>query len=60
MSSDYSRLLDATIQHLQGLKERGVRFVNVSPATLAALTPPGRAGSRRAQPQPCAGRAQGS
>jgi DNA polymerase len=37
MSTDYHDLLDATIQHLQGLKARGVRFVHVSPQTLAAL-----------------------
>jgi DNA polymerase len=40
MSSAYEQLLDATIQHLQGLKEQGVRQVNVTPETLAALTQP--------------------
>lgn len=37
MSTDYAHLLDATIQHLQDLKARGVRFVHVSPQTLGAL-----------------------
>ena len=35
----YQELLDATIQHQQGLKARGVRFVAVSPETLAGLAP---------------------
>jgi uracil-DNA glycosylase family 4 len=33
----YSQLLDATISHLESLKNRGVRFVSVSPENLAAL-----------------------
>lgn len=37
MSDAYTQLLDATIQHLQGLKARGVRFVDVSPEKLADL-----------------------
>jgi DNA polymerase len=37
MSDAYYQLLDATIQHLQDLKSRGVRFVAVSSQTLAAL-----------------------
>src|SRR5581483_10653209 len=37
MSDAYTQLLDATIQHLQGLKDRGVRFVAVSPENLANL-----------------------
>ena len=36
----YDQLLDAAIQHLQDLKSRGVRFVEVTPATLAALGQP--------------------
>ena len=40
MSDDYNQLLDATIQHLQGLKSRGARFVTVSPEHLAALDSP--------------------
>jgi DNA polymerase len=40
MSDAYARLLDATIQHLQDLKARGVRFVSASPETLARLTQP--------------------
>jgi len=30
MAEPYTELLDATIRHLEGLKERGVRFVSVS------------------------------
>src|SRR6266404_3059364 len=37
MAEPYTELLDATIRHLEGLKERGVRFVTVSPENLAAL-----------------------
>ena len=37
MPDEYSQLLDATIHHLESLKERGVRFVSVSPENLAAL-----------------------
>src|SRR5260221_6229820 len=37
MAEPYTELLDATIRHLEGLKERGVRFVSVSPENLAAL-----------------------
>jgi uracil-DNA glycosylase family 4 len=34
----YTQLLDATISHLESLKNRGTRFVSVSPENLAALT----------------------
>jgi DNA polymerase len=37
MSDTYEQLLDATIQHLQELQGRGVRFVSVSPESLAGL-----------------------
>ena len=40
MSGAYDELLDATIQHLEGLKSRGVRNVSVSAETLRALTQP--------------------
>jgi uracil-DNA glycosylase family 4 len=40
MSGAYDELLDATIQHLEGLKSRGVRHVAVSPETLRALAQP--------------------
>ncbi|HUA69196.1 MAG TPA: uracil-DNA glycosylase family protein [Candidatus Saccharimonadales bacterium] len=40
MSDAYGQLLDATIQHLEDLKSRGVRHVAVSPETLAALAQP--------------------
>jgi uracil-DNA glycosylase family 4 len=33
----YTQLLDATISHLESLKNRGVRFVSVSPENLTAL-----------------------
>jgi DNA polymerase len=37
MCDAYQRLLDAAIQHLRQLSAQGVRFVSVSPETLAAL-----------------------
>jgi DNA polymerase len=37
MSEAYPRLLDATIRHLQELKNQGVRFLPVRPETIAAL-----------------------
>ena len=40
MSADYNELLDATIQHLEGLKARGVRHIAVTPETLRALAQP--------------------
>ena len=40
MSDDYGQLLDATIQHLEDLKSRGVRNVDVTPETLRALAQP--------------------
>ena len=42
MSSTYHQLLDATIQHLEDLKSRGVRHVAVAPETLRALARPER------------------
>ncbi|HSY16926.1 MAG TPA: uracil-DNA glycosylase [Candidatus Acidoferrales bacterium] len=53
MSADYNQLLDATIQHLEGLKSRGVRHVAVTPETLRALAQPARpaaAGFKAAAP----------
>ena len=38
MSSDYGQLLDATIQHLEGLKSHGTRYVEVSTETLRSLS----------------------
>jgi uracil-DNA glycosylase len=52
MPDAYHQLLDAAIQHLQGLKERGVQFVPVSPETLAALNAPQRTASARAPSAP--------
>jgi uracil-DNA glycosylase family 4 len=40
MSDAYGQLLDATIQHLEDLKSRGVRHVAVAPETLRALAQP--------------------
>jgi uracil-DNA glycosylase family 4 len=40
MADAYEQLLDATIQHLEDLKSRGVRHVAVSPETLASLAKP--------------------
>lgn len=40
MATDYEQLLNATIQHLEGLKSGGVRHVAVSPETLWALAQP--------------------
>jgi uracil-DNA glycosylase len=40
MSDAYGQLLDATIQHLEDLKSRGVRHVAVTPETLRALAQP--------------------
>jgi len=40
MPDDYGQLLDATIQHLEDLKSRGVRNVDVAPETLRALAQP--------------------
>jgi DNA polymerase len=40
MADAYQQLLEATIQHLENLKAGGVRFVALSPQTLAALSAP--------------------
>jgi DNA polymerase len=40
MPDAYGQLLDATIQHLEGLKSCGVRHIAVSPETLRALAQP--------------------
>jgi DNA polymerase len=40
MSSDYGQLLDATIHHLEDLKSRGTRYVEVSTETLRSLSQP--------------------
>ena len=46
MPEPYDNLLEATIQHLHGLKARGVRYVEVSPESLARLKrAPGGSGS---------------
>lgn len=54
MSGAYDELLHATIQHLEGLKSRGVRHVAVAPETLRALAQPAKPQlvSTRFQSQP--------
>jgi DNA polymerase len=42
MSAAYHELLDATIQHLEGLKARGVRHIAVAPETLRAFAQPAK------------------
>src|SRR5262249_53869604 len=37
LMTGYEELLEATIQHLEELKGRGVRFVSIAPETLSAL-----------------------
>jgi len=55
MPDAYGQLLDATIQHLEDLKSRGVRQVAVSPETLRALAQPVKTASALAQtPKPMA------
>jgi uracil-DNA glycosylase len=49
MSGAYEQLLDAAIQHLEELKERGVQFVPVAAETLAALNRPQRPAQARSQ-----------
>lgn len=51
MSDAYTQLLDATIQHLQGLKDRGVRFVDVSPEKLANLAQAPKPAASRPAPR---------
>ena len=51
MSAAYDQLLDATIQHLEDLKSRGVRNVAVAPETLRALAqPPAKLPTANRQP----------
>ena len=55
MSDAYEQLLEATIQHLEGLKARGTGFVSVSPEALARLKQiprPVAAKSQRPTPLP--------
>ena len=50
MSDAYQELLDSTIEHLQSLKARGVRFVSVSPENLSALSSAPRPAVSRSMP----------
>ena len=52
MSVAYHQLLDGAIQHLQELKANGVRFVSLSPETLAALRQPRPTTSASSPPAP--------
>jgi uracil-DNA glycosylase len=52
MSHTYEQLLDATIEHLEDLKSRGVRHVMVSPETLATLSRPATGTSPISNPKP--------
>jgi DNA polymerase len=51
MPDDYGQLLDATIQHLEDLKSRGVHNVDVAPETLRALAQPPAAKSQISNPK---------
>ena len=52
MSESYRQLLDATIQHLEGMQARGVRHVAVTPESLRALAlPAGRLVAASPRPQ---------
>ena len=57
MSENYRQLLDATIQHVEGLKARGVRHLAVTPETLRALASPARQVMEnfKTQPRPAIG-----
>ncbi len=52
MSDAYGQLLDATIQHLEDLKSRGVRHVAIAPETLRALAQPATGRDARAARPP--------
>jgi DNA polymerase len=51
MSDAHDQLLDATIQHLEDLKSRGVRHVAIAPETLRALAQPSAATSQTSNPK---------
>jgi len=51
MPDPYGQLLDATIQHLEDLKSRGVRHITVAPGTLRALAQPPAAKSPISNPK---------
>src|SRR5260221_13398267 len=51
MSDLYHQLLEASIQHLQELQGRGVRFVSVSQQTLNALSEQSRPAPKSANPR---------
>jgi uracil-DNA glycosylase family 4 len=53
MPDVYHQLLDATIQHLEGLKASGVRYLSVSPQSLAGLR---QTSNPQVRPNPLASR----
>lgn len=54
MSDPYNQILNATVQHLEDLKARGVRFVTVSPEGLAGVSRGRRISPLKAQSLPSA------
>ncbi len=52
MSDAYQELLDSTIEHLQSLKARGIRFVSVSPENFSALSAAPRPAVSQSRPAP--------
>ncbi len=52
MAVTYNELLDATIQHLEDLKSRGTRYVEVSRETLRSLSQPPPKGAAILSPRP--------
>ncbi len=52
MAVSYEQLLDATIQHLERLKERGTKFVAVSPDAFRELSTPLAPGASSGAPAP--------
>ena len=50
MPDAFQQLLDASIQHFHQLKARGIRYVPVSPETIAALEQPVRTATSRPAP----------
>ncbi|MEY2430218.1 MAG: uracil-DNA glycosylase [Verrucomicrobiota bacterium] len=52
MSDAYNQILNATIQHLEDLRARGVRFVSISPEALAGVSRGRRMVPLKAQKSP--------
>ncbi len=58
MSENYRQLLDATIQHFEDLKSRGVRHVAVAPETCGRALSPARAVELKRRRQHPGGRSE--